>query len=478
MWTRKIESGWGSKKNNTHAFNLPSNAKIFENFTISCEVKQGSENLTFKLHDDSGCDYFLPHSFQKNSIDKFTIITDGCSDSGDYQFNCVTTAAPNLQPPTAKFFSITTVEISLQQSSKGPRVDMHAIQTKFRRKGADEWIIGNQITFKNCDEIYECQAYNVVPNGTTIQSPIMECRCMWQSFDFEKDCPVDLDSLFLKRKIALLINPQSVRNTEYTVSIRLIDTKEHPENNKELIVQAHPRNKIDDYQLVPGARYEIKLLVENLNVSFTKSIKVPRLKPVDNDVWTKHFGDVDQFGFFWMQGFYLSALHFTFLTLYKSGFLCYKTKFQNLGGTVSEDQLKWAASVNLTPIDDETVRVDYLKLWTMNGTKDEPIRAKRILAPNSSPNTSKAGLAQGPKALQLPEIMKLVTYNIENADRMALRLVCKSWSSLIQPIITCSFTRETVNSFPGMILVETDKVRQFRDEEGAFWQYEYRYDDP
>jgi hypothetical protein len=61
---------------------------------------------------------------------------------------------------------------------------------------------------------------------------------------------------------------------------------------------------------------------------------------------------------------------------------------------------------------------------------------------------------------------------------MALRLVCKSWSSLVQPIITCSFTSETVNGFPGMIMVETDKVRQFRDEEGAFWQYEYRYDDP
>lgn len=476
MWVRKWESGWGSKANNVHAFSLPANAKKFERLVFNCKLKQSDEALSFTLRDESGCTYPLPAIITKD-IGKFTIITDGCSESTDYKFELVVSAWPKeLELPIAKYFSITTVEISPHQITNNPNVTQPVI--RFRRKGTNEWTDGNQIIFKNVDEIYECQSYCLeLPN---IHSPTIEVKCMWNSFNIEKDCTIDVDKMFVNGKFVFSFNSQqSVQNTEYEAYIKMIKPVDHPDYHKEILVQSHlDPDKYSDYLLVPGAQYEFKIRIKGLNITYSKFIEVPKLHPINVGLWKKYFGDVEMIGFYQVIGdHYLFDYELYYATLYKNGLFTFNKKYQKAKVWVAVDEVKFGANFTLTPIDSTTVRVDFLKVYHVDSKREAPPRARTILSPHPHPHPQPKFLQQGPQALQISDIMDMITRYMEDVVRMQLRLVCRSWSHMVQPLMSFTCTSTTAQVLGADMQIENEKARVIRETEGTGWSYEYRYSD-
>lgn len=462
MFVSALASGWGSSARNSHAIELPNNIPKHYYCMITFEARHYHDTLSWKLRDKSGFDHDLPYFFKQGDIDrrlnvsKFSIIVYGSQSQSDYRYECSLKCWPkDLQRPIAKYYSITTIEISPSETCNEQPL------TRTRRKGEQEWKIagGALVTFDSLNTVHECQVYYQLIDGTIIESPILEVTCMSDKFDIDKDCFIDYEDIIVNKHFSISFNEKSLYNTNYTATIRPYELP--ADNVNEIVVKSNQGLEVQELVLIPGERYRLKLSIEKLNISYSKIIQVPHVASIDSILWTDLFGTEDRVTFHrhnstlgthwtdlragasvWAQ----TGVETTYLTLYKNGVFYYKYHSQPFSPDQPEQLSSFAGSFALSRLNSEIIR--YL---CKNKTQPKPTA---ILSPIDSKSLSPFM----PELLQLPEIIKTIVNNayndVQSIAKQAYneqlkryRLVSKTWSQAIQPTIAGTITSESVRIF-------------------------------
>eukprot|EP00029_Vermamoeba_vermiformis_P006614 TRINITY_DN2644_c0_g1_i1.p1 TRINITY_DN2644_c0_g1~~TRINITY_DN2644_c0_g1_i1.p1 ORF type:complete len:367 (-),score=34.85 TRINITY_DN2644_c0_g1_i1:42-1142(-) len=344
-----------------------------------------------------------------------------------------------LQMPIAKFYSISTIEVSpAEQCSEPPK-------KRSRRKGEEEWVIGERVTFDTVNDIRECQVFYKLNGGIIVSSPILEVTCMANDFDIKKDSEINYEEMIVNRQLFITVRATMLYRTNIKSTMRLIDPIDHSEYNKVVPVSTEKNIIGEDFPLISGATYEFKIHVENLGVSYSMIIQVPLIVPVDNILWTSLFQTADQITFHygrskkvdrggWTQE---TDIEGTELTLYKKGAFKCKSTYIPYAYARTETGIIYGGSFTLkrkSANDSVNLRIDLMKRYN----RKDQLKPAVTLSPIVSPLDE-----QVPAPLRLPELVKLIAYHAPYAH-LHYRQVCKMWYQLIQPTISGTVTAQSI----------------------------------
>eukprot|EP00029_Vermamoeba_vermiformis_P003945 TRINITY_DN14483_c0_g1_i1.p1 TRINITY_DN14483_c0_g1~~TRINITY_DN14483_c0_g1_i1.p1 ORF type:complete len:471 (+),score=1.26 TRINITY_DN14483_c0_g1_i1:81-1493(+) len=444
MWRKFFECGLLSKKRNTLTCEFPPNCTHYEFLTIACELRP-KEPFLVKLRDKSGCDHALPYHVNKDDIatklSTFTFIVEEYNVTKDFfKINCCVVGHHGM--PVLKNYSPTTVKILPREEDT---VNSYEYIGQYRKKGRKEWTKGTLVTFDSIDEIYECQVgYKMDYDNYIIYSHIVEAKCPFKSFNIKKASYLDLEQMLLHKRIEINFDEESIYNTEYTATLKLLDPVDSEYYNKEIVTK-NSENYGPNYPVFPGARLEYKMTIPKYNTSYTRIITVPVIPPADEKLWSKNFGDAESVKFTYKDSRMVETyvdqsnsddtimlerdITLMHLTLYKNGFWEFRNTFD--GGerltievTRSVDEVERCTGIfRILPLpeNDTRMRLEMVKYFSTQLGEQQPPKFK-VSDLKIQP--------QDPKALQLKELVALIASYI-NDKPLKLRLVCRSWSQFI-----------------------------------------------
>jgi hypothetical protein len=448
MQVFQLDKGKGRKNSNVHLFEITEAIRNSgEYFQIEFVARHPYCVLSWKLRDESGCHHTLPYFFKHGDLKQFTIIVDGFSGESDYSFQCDLKVWPkDLLIPTVEYQSITTVYVGIpyNRTSIPPKL-------MIRRKGDKKWKSNrsDRITFDR-DEIYEAQLVCPLPNNSSIQSPIFDVQCMWRQFDFEKESKIeDFERLILGTNFYFVLNNSNSYSAKYIASMRMIGPVDHDDYNIETEIESNTEFGFErkEFKLIAGARYELKLHIMKLNISFSRIIDIPNPAQVDESFWKIRFGDVDHVTFSskdatthlgavnWVtreQEIYETKITLRSLKLYKRGVYSYKSTYQEWESATPAEKSYFGGTFRLVKIDDTNIRIELTKFFK------RPFGFKPSGPILSIPDPTDGSYT--PTPFQLPELLNLITYYAGGDNRLTYRLVCKSWCLVIDPTISGTLT--------------------------------------
>lgn len=463
MWSDRVTLVTASRAKNPFSLSIPGGlTAYYEYFQVSIEsLSHNNDNLTWKLIDKAGCEQDLPYFFKKGELDVIKITIHGYQDDASHNFACFMKCwKKELQKPIAKYYSISTVEIVPKEKCAIPPI------CRSRKRGVNDWTYGSLVTFDNTHVPHECQLYYVLPKGIIVKSPRFEVKCMWDKFNIRGEC-FNYEEIVLDNKFNLKLSKRSAHNIEYTATLRLTEPTTHEDYNKEQLIKSSTQSNLDrpNFALMPNAQYKFKIYIEKPKVAYSKVFTVPSVQPVDQILWTKHFGQVDHvlFGLrqaerginwinYWTgEGIELDTKINVFrLTLYRNGKYFFKSTYQ--ADDEAEITTKYACggSFTLSALNSANLQVWITKLFK-NTSLYSPITEISPVNPQN--------LEQTPEALWCADIIRLIWYYSTNWQRRSFRSVCKMWRIATPTAREYVLVQNTIDFFGvNLTLQETDQL--------------------